>query len=230
MAYAQDEDTLYEVAYFAEEFHKIQEVIGQVFHTMNNAVQWNPAGGNGVAFHDFHVKTGTSKGVHVWWKYVSTKQVTDPEFSVYEDKILNIDKGLLYIILFAQRMNLYIGEVLDGNGDLQTCGLDADGNLVETLDTHELKRIGWISDPVEVLCSSLGEIFNVIQAEYVEGNYGYNNWGPMLRNVEGDLFAKINEKVYNWLSQNKAPELANLRDRPWEVVLHHEVKFPGTEV
>jgi len=231
MVYNRENDPLYDTTHYANEFIKLEEVIGQIFKTMNDSAQWGP----GVDFHGHTIGTGNAKGTHQWWAhFIATQASKEKIFSDYDDDVLAVTDLLRYVILSAQRMNLYCGNQIVENGEdpegtIKLCGF-ADGEFDPDGTSHTTKMIAWIIDPVEVLCKAMGEILNSIKAQVYFGNDEYNNWGQLLRGAKGNLLETITEKMHTTIKAEYARVLEIVQNRPWEHDFIRPIYFLGDEI
>jgi len=211
-------DDLYEVSHYVNEFLELNEILQQVLHTLNESDTWG--GANGVEFKTgiqedgeeivYYIKPGKAKSQFTFWgKKVSGSKIKEKVFSDIESDLLSVDKLLTNMILFAMRMNLHIrqkvnftdGEETESTPIKGSYALDENGAQTDEIIEGEdgdfnLYEIGWIVDPVKLLCKSMGRILNKIDGMVQITNYN-DNWGVVLRGAqETKLFHQINDVVY----------------------------------
>jgi hypothetical protein len=200
-------DELYETAIFVDEFLKLRDYVGQAFFVMNASAQWGHQ--DGVDFHGNAIKTGNAKGSHQYWvDYIANKPAFEPRYSEHDGQALRVDKSLRNCILFSQRMNLHIRNVLDENGELKLGGFDENGNINYDLDDYCVMEIGWIVEPLKFLSECFPLFLNKLKASVVTGMN--SNWGQLTRGATGTLFEDFCLDAHTVLAGQHAAEISDI--------------------
>ena len=207
MPYSKINDDLYETSGFVNELLKMRDSVGQAFHVMDEAAQWNAAGG--VDFYGTPIKTGNAKHIHGWWSdYVAGKPTFETRYSEEEGLALKIDKSLRNAILFSLRMNLHIRKVKSSEHDFMTGEFNEDGTINYDGNEYIVQEIGWIVEPKEFLAKCMGSLLNQLRLAVVTGMN--SNYGQLTRGSIGTLFEDLCAQTHTILVGNYTAEITDI--------------------